>query len=49
MILNHIADRAGLIVECSAALNSEIFRHGYLYALHLIAVPERLQNRILEA
>jgi hypothetical protein len=49
MILNHIADGAGLIVECPAALNSEGFRHGYLYALDLITVPERLQNCILEA
>src|SRR5262249_3632558 len=49
MILNHVADRAGLIIECPAALNAEVFRHRYLYALDLIAVPERLQNRILEA
>src|SRR4029077_9587014 len=49
VILNHVANRAGLIIERAAALNSEAFRHGYLYALDLIAVPERLQNCILEA
>src|SRR4029453_4624027 len=48
VILNHVADRAGLIVERPPALNSEVFRHGYLYALDLIPVPERLQNCILE-
>src|SRR4029077_9044318 len=47
-ILNHVADRAGLIVERPPALNTKRFRHGYLYALDLIAVPERLQNCILE-
>src|SRR5215831_8596974 len=49
VILNNIADCASLIVECSSALNSEVFRHGDLYALDLIAVPERLEERILEA
>ena len=49
MILNHIADGAGLVVECPPALNSEGFRHGYLHALDLIAVPERLQNCVFEA
>src|SRR4029450_12785322 len=49
VILNHVADRAGLIVERPPALNSEVFCHGNLYALDLIAVPKRLQNCILEA
>src|SRR6185436_7959185 len=49
MILNHVANRAGLIVECASALNSEVFRHRDLDALDLIAVPERLKERILEA
>src|SRR4029077_16158505 len=48
VILNHVANRAGLVVECPAGLNSEVFGHGYLHALDLIAVPERLQNCILE-
>ena len=49
MILNHVADCAGLIIERASALNSKVFRHSDLYALDLIAVPERFQNRILEA
>src|SRR5215471_2049044 len=49
MVLNHVADGAGLIIERSPALNPEILRHGDLYALDLIAVPERLEERILEA
>src|SRR6478672_628950 len=48
VVLNHVANRAGLVVECPPALNSEVFGHGYLHALDLIAVPERLQNCILE-
>ena len=48
MILNHVADRAGLIVERPPALNAKRFRHGYLDALDLIPVPEGLQNCILE-
>ena len=49
MILNHIADCAGLIIERASALNSKVLRHSNLYALDLIAVPERLQERVLEA
>ena len=49
MILNHVADGAGLIVECPPALNSEVFRHGDLHTLDLVAVPERLEKRVLEA
>src|SRR4030095_8042903 len=49
MILNHIADCAGLIIERASALNTKVLRHSNLYALDLIAVPERFQNRILEA
>src|SRR5262245_63469534 len=49
MVLNHVADGAGLIIERPPALNSEVFRHGDLHALDLIAVPERLEERIREA
>ncbi len=49
MILNHVADGAGLIVECAAALDAEVFRHGDLHALDMVAVPERLEERIREA
>src|SRR5262245_37009484 len=49
MVLNHVADGAGLIIERPPALNAEILRHGDLYAFDLIAVPERLKERVLEA
>src|SRR5262245_633081 len=49
MILNHVADRAGLIIERPPALYPEILRHGDLHTLDLIAVPERLEERIREA
>src|SRR5258705_11374489 len=49
MILNHIADCASLIIERASALNSKVLCHSNLYALDLIAVPERLKERILEA
>src|SRR5215472_13563161 len=49
MVLNHVADGAGLIIERPPALNPEILRHGDLYAFDLIAIPERLEERILEA
>src|SRR5262249_18282616 len=49
VILNDVADRASLIVECPPALNTEIFRHRYLHALDPIAIPKRLQNGVLEA
>src|SRR5262245_23459788 len=49
MILNHVADSTGLIVERSPALNSKVFRHGYLHTLALVASSERFQKRVLEA
>src|SRR4030095_5437522 len=49
MVLNHVANGAGLIIERPPALNPEILCHGDLDALDLIAVPERLKERILEA
>src|SRR5262245_6081003 len=49
MVLNHVADGTGLIIERPTALNPEILRHGDLYALDLIAVPERFEERVLEA
>src|SRR4030095_8164037 len=49
MILDHVADGAGLIIERPPALNPKVFCHGDLYALDLIAIPKRLQQRVLEA
>src|SRR5262245_20673247 len=49
MILNHVANGACLVVESSPALNTEILRHGDLYTLDTVAVPERLDKRVREA
>ena len=49
MILDDVADGAGLVVESAAALDAEVFRHGDLHALDVVAIPERLQERIGEA
>ena len=49
MVLDHVADGAGLLVEGAAALHAEILRHGDLHALDVIAVPDRLQERVGEA
>ena len=49
MILDDIADGASFIVKSAAALDTKIFCHGYLHALDIVAVPERLHKRIREA
>src|SRR4029450_14087638 len=49
MILNHVADCAGLIAERSWPLDSKILCHRDLHAFDLSALPERLQKRVLEA
>ncbi len=49
VVLDHVADGAGLIIKGAPALDAEIFRHGDLHAFDMIAVPERLQNGIGEA
>src|ERR1700757_4630893 len=49
MILDHVADRAGLIIERTAALHAEILRHGDLNTSNKLAIPERLQESVCEA
>src|SRR5690349_21368939 len=49
MVLHHVADRAGLIVESASPLDSEVFGHRDLYALDERTVPERLQHSVFEA
>ena len=49
MILNHVADRADLIIESAPTLDPESFRHGDLDTFDMLAVPERLQVRVCEA
>src|SRR5579863_8944012 len=49
MVLDHIADRASLVVKSSSTLNAKILRHRDLDALHVISVPEGLNKSVGEA
>src|SRR5208282_2597085 len=49
MVFNDIADRSSFVVESTAALDTKIFRHCDLHTLHIMAVPERLHERVAEA
>src|SRR4051794_7864050 len=49
VVLHHVADRAGPIIEAPAALHSEIFRHGDLDLVDIVAIPDRFQERICES
>src|ERR1700760_176734 len=46
MILNYVANGACFFVKSAPALNPKILRHGDLYAFHMAAIPERLQDRV---
>ena len=48
MVLDDIADRSGHVVKSAAALHSEIFRHGDLHALDIVAIPECFRERVGE-
>ena len=48
MVLDDVADGAGLVVEGSASLNAEVFGHGDLHALHVVAIPHLFHERIRE-
>src|SRR4030095_7006825 len=48
MILNHVANGAGLVVESSPALDAEVFGHRDLDTLDVIAIPERLDKGVRE-
>jgi hypothetical protein len=50
VILQHVAQCAcAVVVACATLLDADGLRHGDLYELHVIAVPERLENRVVEA
>ena len=49
MILDHVANGARLVVERAAALDAEILGHRDLHALDMVAIPDRLQERVGEA
>ena len=49
MILDHIADGAGFLVEFAAAADVEVLRHRDLHAADVVAIPDRLEKRVGEA
>ena len=49
VVLHDVADRADLLVEAAAALHAEALGHGDLDALHVVAVPDRLEEGVGEA
>ena len=49
VVLDHVAQTAGGFVKRAAALHAEILGEGDLDAGHVVAVPDRLEERIGEA
>jgi len=49
MILDDVADGAGLIVEGAPALHAKVLRHGDLHARDMVPVPDGLEKRVREA
>src|SRR6185295_78975 len=49
VVLDHVADGARLLVEPAAPLDAEALGHRDLHALHVVPVPDRLEERVGEA
>ena len=49
MVLHHVAQSAGLLVERAAALDAESFSHGDLHVVDVIAFPDGLKDAVGEA
>src|ERR1700730_18090790 len=46
MVLHHIANRASFFVEFASPRDAKRFRHGDLHTLHVVAVPDGLEEGI---
>jgi len=46
MVLDHIANGPGLVVEGASPFNTETFGHGDLNAVDMISVPKRFQEGV---
>src|SRR5262249_52009674 len=46
VVLHNVANSAGLVVEGSAALHSEVLCHRDFYALNVRAIPEGFHERV---
>ena len=49
MIRDHVPQRAGRVVIAAAKLDAELFGHGDLHMIDIVAVPDRLKNAVAEA
>ena len=49
MVLHHVSDAARLVVKLPSPLDAEGLGHRDLDALHVIAVPQRLEKGVGEA
>ena len=49
MVLEDVADGAGLVVELAAALHAEGLGHGDLHALDVVTIPNGLEEAVGEA
>src|SRR5271168_4866821 len=49
MVLHHIAQRTGLLIEWPAAFNADTLSCRNLHMIDKIAVPDRLKNPVREA
>ena len=49
MVLDHVADCAGLVIECAAILHTERLGHGHLDAVNVLPVPERFVHWVADA
>ena len=48
VVLDDVAQRADLLVELAPALHAEVLRHRDLHLAHVVAVPDRLEERVGE-
>ncbi len=48
MVLQHVARRAGLLVERAAVLDADRLRHGDLDVVDVAPIPERLEDPVAE-
>ena len=46
MVRNHVAQRAGRVVEAAAMTDRELFVHGNLNMVDVIAIPDRLEHAV---
>ena len=49
MILEHVPHNARLVVEIDPALDADLLQRRDLHALHVVPVPDRLEDRVQKA